>query len=53
VVWGYTPRQAFAFARLAQSRLRHDAVLALSIVTLAARGNGKAIEQQIRDWMDP
>jgi hypothetical protein len=49
-VWGYTPRQAYAFCKLAETRRRREAAEQLSLATLAARGDPKDVEQQIREW---
>jgi hypothetical protein len=49
-VWGYTPRQAFAFLKLAQARREQEAAAQLGIAALAARGDGDEIGKQIREW---
>jgi hypothetical protein len=50
VVWGYTPRQASAYLRLAQIRREHEAAERLAIAALAARGNSEDLQRQIGEW---
>jgi hypothetical protein len=50
VVWGYTPRQASAYLRLAQIRREHEAAERLAIAALAARGNPEDHQRQIGEW---
>ena len=45
-----TPRQLFAYRRLAEKRIQRERAIALSIAAMAARGKGEEINKTIRKW---
>jgi hypothetical protein len=47
---GYTPRQLQAFQIIAQHRRQAELRDQLHVNALAARGDPKAIQGQLRDW---
>jgi hypothetical protein len=48
----YTPRQLQAFLFLARKRRQRELREQLYASTLAAHGDEKAIQRQLRDWED-
>jgi hypothetical protein len=46
----YTPRQLQAFLFLASKRRQRELREELHMTTLAARGDEKAVRQQLREW---
>jgi hypothetical protein len=46
----YTPRQLQAFLFLASKRRQRELREQLHLSTLAARGDEKAVRDQLRDW---
>lgn len=48
-VWRYTPRQISGFVGFAARRLKREAAQALSLQSMAARGDPKALRKQIKD----
>jgi hypothetical protein len=46
----YTPRQLQAFLFLARQRRQHELRDQLQLNALAARGDGNALRQQLKDW---
>jgi hypothetical protein len=46
----YTPRQMQAFIIIAEQRRRQDLRLELFVNTLGARGEERAVREQLKDW---
>jgi hypothetical protein len=49
---GYSPRQLDAFLFLASKRRQRELREELHVNTLAARGDEKAVHNQLRAWAD-
>lgn len=49
-MWAYTPRQIIGFVSLASSRKKVEMAETLSLHTMAARGEEKAVKKLLRDW---
>ena len=49
-VWKLTPRQITAYLFLRSQRKSQELAQTLSVMTLASRGDPKAVEEQIRKW---
>ena len=48
-VWGYTPKQAMAWATLGLARKRSELAEQLQIGALAARGEPQALKETLRE----
>lgn len=46
----YTPRQLQAFVVIAEQRRREELRLQLFVGTLAARGEERAVREQLKEW---
>jgi hypothetical protein len=49
-VWNYTPRQIQAYLFIAGRRRKAEAAEQLSIGSMAARGDPKAVKKQLQKW---
>lgn len=48
-LWDLTPRQLMAWSEVASKRKKREAAYALTLHTLAARGDKRALDQTMKD----